>query len=501
MSRSTKLIAAALAVAGTPVSAFWRMECRGASGQARIDPLVDFGRVGHHAHEVFGSGGFSDTADYDALVSSDCTSCAVTVDKSAYWTPIPYFKDNTTGEYEAVANVGGMLAYYFLNAAPSGDTSITAFPQGFRMIAGDTDRRNYTVGDYESPDPDKSEWAALGQTSQADLAQRALGFNCLDYTKTAEGSLYRHFMPSKDYIDAYCPDGIRFELMFPSCWDGKNLDSTDHRSHVAYPDLVIDGVCPDDFPVRLPGLFYETIWDMAAYTDRAGIFAISNGDPLGFGYHGDFIMGWEETDTFTLQDAVDTCTNLSGEIEDCPLFEIISEAEQQKCKFTMPESLEDDDCVGPLSTLPGAVELSWGPEPAGVGAVVSAVASIASAIPTSLTLSTLSYSAGSTASVNGSYVEGNIFKVTPTTTTSPAPTTPPTLTGDASDPLITLATSYYTMTGADGNVTVSEIVYEEVITWVTEMTTTTVYVEPTGVARREAHAHAHGLRHARAHRH
>lgn len=151
------------------------------------------------------------------------------------------------------------------------------------MIAGDSNRRNYTVGNssYEDPDPDKSEWAALGQTTQTDLEQRALGFNCLDYSKTAEGSLYRHFMPSKEYIDAYCPDGIRFELMFPSCWDGVNLDSDDHKSHVAYPNLVIDGTCPDDYPVRLPGLFYETIWDMAAFSEQSGIFAISNGDPLG----------------------------------------------------------------------------------------------------------------------------------------------------------------------------------------------------------------------------
>ena len=57
----------------------------------------------------FGTG-FGETADYTSLVESNCTSCAATQDKSAYWTPIPYFKDDSTGEYEAVANVGGMLA-------------------------------------------------------------------------------------------------------------------------------------------------------------------------------------------------------------------------------------------------------------------------------------------------------------------------------------------------------------------------------------------------------
>ena len=54
--------------------------------------------------------GFGETTEYDTLVSSNCTSCAATQDNSAYWTPIPYFKDESTGEYEAVGNVGGMLA-------------------------------------------------------------------------------------------------------------------------------------------------------------------------------------------------------------------------------------------------------------------------------------------------------------------------------------------------------------------------------------------------------
>jgi hypothetical protein len=37
--------------------AFWRMECRGSTGVARIDPLVDFGKISGHAHTVQGSSG------------------------------------------------------------------------------------------------------------------------------------------------------------------------------------------------------------------------------------------------------------------------------------------------------------------------------------------------------------------------------------------------------------------------------------------------------------
>jgi hypothetical protein len=54
--------------------------------------------------------GFSEVADSDALIASNCTSAIAIQDKSAYWTPIPYFKNDATGEYEAVGNVGGMLA-------------------------------------------------------------------------------------------------------------------------------------------------------------------------------------------------------------------------------------------------------------------------------------------------------------------------------------------------------------------------------------------------------
>ncbi|QYN41061.1 DUF1996 domain-containing protein (plasmid) [Pseudonocardia sp. DSM 110487] len=51
-----------------------------------------------------------------------------------------------------------------------------------------------------------------------------------------------------------CPEGSRLlrVLDFPSCWDGENLDSEDHRSHIAFPDEET-GACPDD-SVAVPQL-------------------------------------------------------------------------------------------------------------------------------------------------------------------------------------------------------------------------------------------------------
>ncbi len=54
--------------------------------------------------------GFSESADYNALMAGSCTSCRAVEDKSVYWHPGLYFQDATTGQFEAVDEVGGMLA-------------------------------------------------------------------------------------------------------------------------------------------------------------------------------------------------------------------------------------------------------------------------------------------------------------------------------------------------------------------------------------------------------
>lgn len=49
------------------------------------------------------------TADTDSLRKSECTSCAVKQDKSAYWAPAMYFI-HSNGSAQMVNEVGGMLA-------------------------------------------------------------------------------------------------------------------------------------------------------------------------------------------------------------------------------------------------------------------------------------------------------------------------------------------------------------------------------------------------------
>ncbi|KAI1305715.1 hypothetical protein F5Y03DRAFT_150063 [Xylaria venustula] len=527
-------ILAALAILGmsSVTEAFWRMECRGVSGVARIDPIVDFNKISGHSHTVHGSSGFSLSATYDDLVAGDCTSCAVKQDKSAYWTPVMYFLDSETGEFSPVPQVGGMLAYYLVR----GD-NVTAFPANFQMLAGSNYRREYTVGDPYSPDPPQSNWAALKQTGQSDLEQRAIGFNCLDYKAAAEPSLYRHYLPNKTFTDANCPDGLRLELMFPSCWNGE-LTSDDHKSHVAYPDLVGNGDCPNTHTQRLVTLFYETIWDTnaAQFQGKSGSFVISNGDETGFGYHGDFISGW---DADFLQEAVDTCTNESGELSDCSVFTgngpLQSEAEQQQCKFKTPLVLAaENDVAKTLNELPGGVQIQNGPESATppsdpIDQATSIIGSILGGDSTSTTTSSIQSSTStSVATTSSSIQSGGAFLENPTAAASSTPdfgaaevpstptsssTTTPSTTSTSSTSSTPTTTSapqatsepgvsyevYSTQTITSASL-VEEIVWMQPVVYVTEDSITTVTIPgqaPQKVKKARDHVMQHRHNHGR----
>jgi len=464
---------------------------------------VNPNEVAQHVHAIHGSSGFNMNATYEDLVAGDCTSCGVVEDKSVYWAPALYFRHDD-GTYELVEQVGGMLNYYFLFKDDGNpDAGIKAFPPGFRMIAGDSLRRNFSIAGLTAKDrdPEKSLWKMLGQTTQFDLEQRALGFNCLNYNINPEGSLYRHYLPEKSYLDEQCAQGVRFEIMFPSCWDGKNLDSANHRSHVAYPDLVMTGACPPGFPVKLPGLFYETIWATNSFVGKAGEFVISNGDPNGQGYHADFMNGWDEK---FLQQAVDTCTNPSGNIYDCPIFTLQSEDTQRKCKMQVPEVLRNEKVAGSVGdVLPGGVPIQYGPGPA----------TVANPGPrtTTVEMPTVGYSEG-TKPTDSVYLPGQVFKEhtsTPAAEPAPAPTpvnnspdigalaqpavTPPPAAPPAEEDGYEIVRTEWVTSGK----LVNMIIVKEKVEYVTVTTTTaTSTVTMEGLrARYEPHMHRHGRRH------
>lgn len=155
------------------------------------------------------------------------------------------------------------------------------------MIAGNAMNREPPAGigaRYKEPDPPKSDWGILNQTTQEWLSWRAIGFNCIHDPGSGigeEGALLRHYLPSQEEIRNLECDALRSEIAFPSCWDGQSIDSEGHNKHVLYPDLAEDGRCPEGFDIQLPTLVYEAVWNTRAFMDRSGHFLLSNGDATG----------------------------------------------------------------------------------------------------------------------------------------------------------------------------------------------------------------------------
>ena len=259
-------------------SGYWRMPCTGNAGIARIDPIVSPGKTSAHIHSIKGASGLSESTTVDQLLASNCTSCALKQDKSAYWSPQMYFWDTTNNTVEMVPDVRGHAVYYkhMEVYTSNGLAQSKAIPNGMRMVSGNAMRRNGTVPFPEPSGPWKG-------ATQDELEQRAIGFNCLNYkSPKPEDTCYRHFMPDKAFIDANCPDGLRLEVVFPHCWNGKDLDSTDHKSHLRYGAAGINGGdCPAGFDHVITQILLETIVPVANYKQRQGFFTLSNGDPTG----------------------------------------------------------------------------------------------------------------------------------------------------------------------------------------------------------------------------
>jgi len=176
--------------------------------------------------------------------NSACTSCEVTTDKSNYWIPTLFFQDPKTKTFEQVPN-GGLLAYY--QQRGDNKTAIQPYPPGFRMLTGDMTRR---VKRYED-----------GEGSQAELEERATKFTCLRYTAGASG------YDGYGFPNTRCEGGFQARLHMPNCWDGKNLDSANHKSHVAYMSRLDNGFCPPSHPVYFMSLFYEVRMDTMLSTN------------------------------------------------------------------------------------------------------------------------------------------------------------------------------------------------------------------------------------------
>jgi hypothetical protein len=92
------------------------------------------------------------------------------------------------------------------------------------------------------------------------------------------------------------------------------------------------------------------------YTSTSHPFVFANGDATGYGMHGDFVNGW---DVDVLQDAIDTCTDASGQVEKCAAVTLFTRDEAAACKIPVTVAEKVD---GTLTKLPGCNDISYGPD-------------------------------------------------------------------------------------------------------------------------------------------
>lgn len=214
------------------------------------DPIVYPGQPGaSHLHDFFGNASTDASSTYRSMRAGN-TTCSFAGDTSGYWSPALVNRSGGT------VKPNGMTAYYLARG------QVKAPPKDLRIVAG-------------------------GDTDQLTIA----GYACGEGAATSS-------------VPMDCGSSwLKGVIVFPSCWDGKHIDSANHRSHVAYPT---GRGCPASHPVALPKLVLHITYGVH---DGRGYTLVSDemmGMMHGMSLHADFWNTWNQT---VLERTVADCLN------------------------------------------------------------------------------------------------------------------------------------------------------------------------------------------------
>ena len=221
------------------------------------DPLVYPGRPGaSHLHAFFGNTGTNAGSTPESIASAGNSTCrGGLVNRSAYWVPAMIDTRDGAPLRPLSSNI------YYKTGYRLEPHEINVPPVGLRMIAGN---------------------------ASSAAPQQAAYYICHN---TGDGDDRR----SRSIPD--CPAGSELwqVIAFPQCWNGNDLDSSDHKGHMAYAGR--DG-CPASHPVGIPEITFNIVYKVnenhATPHWRLASDNYSPELPGGLSSHGDWIHGWKQ---------------------------------------------------------------------------------------------------------------------------------------------------------------------------------------------------------------
>jgi hypothetical protein len=262
----------------------FRFTCGGDGKLAKDDPLVHFDKPGEsHLHQVWGNERFDARVTPADLASSPETNCnrtAHSLNRSSYWMPA------LVHESGAVVRPKHISVYY---------------------------KRKISSSDYCNPASPRFIGICVGLPSQI---RYIFGWNMNKPLATVQGASWyctggtgTHFSDLDAVFASGCKEGdmIVANTMAPNCWDGKHLDTPDHRSHMAYGDYSRgDGYyhCPSSHPYLIPqeenkAMYLVTADMIGTRSDgtkysriRLASDAMLPGAKPGATLHADYIEAW-----------------------------------------------------------------------------------------------------------------------------------------------------------------------------------------------------------------
>jgi hypothetical protein len=278
------------------VGAF-RMFCT--AGQlAYVDPIVFPGGVAPHLHQFWGNTGITATTTYQSLRTAGQTTCgnaATPINRSAYWMPAMLDGAGNAVKPDLINTYYKQLPASNPGCAPPHGTACVGLPDGLKYVVG-YDMITGKNGPLDTTSNTYWNVAVRWECWSDDVGTPKVAGWWRTIAETAK---------------AGCPAGAKLVMLAASydCWDGKNLDSADHRSHMADgTSSTTRGVyCDDAHPYRIPNWqvhvhfttdanFIAGRWHLSSDEMVPGFVAGPSSPVLaGTTWHMDYFEGWSSS--------------------------------------------------------------------------------------------------------------------------------------------------------------------------------------------------------------